>query len=98
MYKLLTAVFRVAKVPSRVRKKGLAWENPAWSFRTLHEKMASFLPSFIFSPSGRDKREGAGCGNPFPQPAGARWILRELETAADAPDYRSAPAQIDLTS
>jgi len=24
-----------------------------------------FLPSFIFSPSGRDKREGAGGGNPF---------------------------------
>jgi len=32
------------------------------SFRTLHER---WLPSFIFSPSGRDKREGAGCGNPF---------------------------------
>jgi hypothetical protein len=37
-----------------------------WSFRTL-DKMAAFLN---FSPSGRDKSEGAGCGNSFfPQPA-----------------------------
>src|SRR5271170_4111876 len=29
---------------------------------TLHKR---WLPSLIFSPFGRDKREGAGCENPF---------------------------------
>jgi hypothetical protein len=31
-------------------------------FNTLHE---NWLPSLIFSASGRDKREGAGCENSF---------------------------------
>jgi hypothetical protein len=33
-----------------------------FAFSTLHK---SWLPSLIFSPYGRDKREGAGCGSPF---------------------------------
>jgi len=33
-----------------------------FAFSTLHK---NWLLSLIFSPSGRDKREGAGCGSPF---------------------------------
>ena len=46
-----------------MRKKEVSAANAAcWWFRTLHKR---WLHSYIFSPSGRDKSEGAGGGNPF---------------------------------
>jgi hypothetical protein len=45
-----------------LEKPRLATFPMAIAFNTLHE---SWLLSLIFSPFGRDKREGAGCENPF---------------------------------
>jgi hypothetical protein len=61
------------------------------AFSTLRQ---SWLLSLIFSPSGRDKSEGAGCGSPF---SAACWrlvhngprihltSLRILQSAGHAP-------------
>ncbi len=43
-------------------KSGFVGKSRIHRFRTLHKR---WLHSFIFSPSGRDKRHGAGGGNPF---------------------------------
>ena len=51
------------------RRWSRVWKN--WNLRAVVVSVASstlhknWLPSLIFSPSGRDKSEGAGCGSPF---------------------------------
>jgi hypothetical protein len=44
---------------------------------TLHK---NWLPSLIFSPSGRDKSEGAGCENPF---STALYVTDVVEESKD---------------
>jgi methionine-rich copper-binding protein CopC len=72
------------------------------AFSTLHK---SWLLSLIFSPCGRDKREGAGCGSPFFRSllVGALilgWIVSvaPLVLAHSFPESESPAAGQTLTS
>jgi hypothetical protein len=60
-------------------------------FSTLHKR---WLPSLIFSPSGRDKSEGASCGNPF-----FRSLLEAAPTqAVSEVEGRSDLSALETTS